>query len=102
MGVPTSFSSDTVQLPSNERVFELTGERATWLWVRTCAVSQCDCRSAFVVVTEAGREAVLQQGAVRGALDASRIQWQRGSSSACSGKSNHQIKFGRSVAILVY
>src|SRR5579859_5015951 len=70
---------------------------AAWLWVRTCAEPQCDCRSVFVVVTEAGREALLQQGAaVPGKLDASRTQWQLGSSSACSGKSNHQIKFGRS------
>lgn len=70
MGLTTSFSNDTVHLPSNERIFELTGNRATWLWVRTCAEPQCDCRSVFAVVTEAGREAVLQQGAAVRGVDA--------------------------------
>ena len=71
--------NDTAQLPSNERVLELRGERPTWLWVRTCAEPQCDCRSAFVVATEAGHEAALQQGAtVRDTLAAGSTQWEVG------------------------
>lgn len=69
------FSDDTVRLPSNERVVELGGERPTWLWIRTCAQPRCDCRSAFVVATDAGREALhAQSTAVRNALAAGETQ----------------------------
>lgn len=72
-------SNDTVRLPSNERVVELTGARPTWLWVRTCAESLCDCRSALIVTTDVGREALLEQGAVvRDALAAGATQWEVG------------------------
>lgn len=70
---------DAVRLPANERVVELRGERPTWLWVRTCAQPQCGCRSAFVVATDAGREALHEHGAaVRNALAAGATQWDVG------------------------
>jgi len=72
-------SNDTVRLPSNERVVELTGARPTWLWVRTCAEPLCDCRSALIVTTDVGREALLGQGAAaRDALAAGATQWELG------------------------
>jgi hypothetical protein len=68
-------TNDTLRLPSNERVVELTGAHPTWLWVRTCAEPQCDCRSALIVATDAEREALLEQGAVvRDALAAGATQ----------------------------
>lgn len=72
-------SDDTARLPSNERVVELRGERPVWLWIRTCPQPRCDCRSAFVVATDAGRGALQEQGAaVRNALAAGATQMEIG------------------------
>jgi hypothetical protein len=58
------------QLAANEALFELPGDTSTSLWVRTCEDPQCQCRSALVVVTDAGRDVLLKQAAiVRAAWD---------------------------------
>ncbi|MGH8217476.1 MAG: hypothetical protein ACREUT_02730 [Steroidobacteraceae bacterium] len=63
------------RLPPNEQVVALGGERPTWLWIRTCAHPRCDCRSAFVVASDAGAEALHEQAAaVRNALAAGASQ----------------------------
>jgi hypothetical protein len=52
------------QLAANEGLFELPGDASTSLWVRTCEDPQCQCRSALVVVTDAGRDVLLKQAAI--------------------------------------
>lgn len=51
-------------LAPNECVLELPGSPPTYLWARTCDMPRCDCRDAIVLVTDAGRQAVLEQAAV--------------------------------------
>lgn len=52
----------TVSRP-NEMVLELPGTTPAYMWVLTCDTPGCGCRTATVVVTDAGREAALKQGA---------------------------------------
>jgi len=55
-----------------EGLFELRGPTSTWVWVHTCPEPKCDCRSALVLSTPMGREALLSGGA------AVRDAWQTG------------------------
>lgn len=57
----------STQLAANEAVFELPGDQGgppTSMWVRTCEFPGCECGNICVLVTDAGREAVIQQGAL--------------------------------------
>lgn len=51
-------------LAANEAVFALPGDPATLLWVRTCEATDCDCRTAVAVATDAGRDLLLDQAAI--------------------------------------
>lgn len=53
----------TVQLAPSEGIYELAGERPTWIWAHTCPDSKCDCRAVLILATTEGREALLERGA---------------------------------------
>jgi hypothetical protein len=48
-------------LPLEDGLFALPGEVPTWIWAQTCAIADCACRSAFIVATPLGREALLDR-----------------------------------------
>lgn len=55
-------SGATVQLAPGEGVFELAGDRPTWIWAHTCPDAKCDCRSALILATDEGRDVLLERG----------------------------------------
>jgi hypothetical protein len=57
-------ADEASQLAANEALFDLPGDTSTSLWVRTCEDPQCQCRSALVVATDAGRDVLLKQAAI--------------------------------------
>ena len=59
----TSVKRDKVRLAPDDGVFELPGAEPAWIWVHTCPKPECECRSALVLATNAGRKVLLQRGA---------------------------------------
>lgn len=51
----------TCFLEPDDGVFELPGLPAAWIWVCTCAEPECDCRTAVVLATHDGRDALLER-----------------------------------------
>ena len=56
--------TDQAALTLQDGIFALPGEVPTWIWAQTCAVPKCDCRSAFIVATPLGREALLDRARI--------------------------------------
>lgn len=46
-----------------EGLLELPGSPEKWIWAFTCPTPGCDCRTAIVLTTDGGRDALLTQGA---------------------------------------
>ncbi len=59
-----SGTSNAVRLAPDDGLFDLPGGDPTWIWVHTCPDPECSCRSALVLATTAGRDALLERGAV--------------------------------------
>jgi hypothetical protein len=49
------------RLTVEDGLIELPGEEPTWIWAHTCSMPKCDCRSAFIVATSHGRQALLER-----------------------------------------
>jgi hypothetical protein len=54
-------STTAAPLPLEEGLFALPGEQPSWIWAQTCAIADCACRSAFLVATRLGRDALLER-----------------------------------------
>lgn len=55
---------EVAPLALEDGLFELPGTDTTWLWVQTCPVPKCSCRSALILAGARGRDALLEQAAV--------------------------------------
>lgn len=60
-GVP---ATEKIRLAPDDGVFELPAAESAWIWVHTCPMLKCACRSALVLATHEGREVLLERGAV--------------------------------------
>lgn len=48
---------------TDDGLFRLAGSDASWIWVHTCPIPRCPCRSALVLATHEGRETLETRGA---------------------------------------
>ncbi|CAE6865759.1 hypothetical protein R69746_08740 [Paraburkholderia aspalathi] len=53
----------TPGLSPNDGLFRLAGTDSSWIWVHTCPMPRCSCRSALVLATHEGRETLEARGA---------------------------------------
>jgi hypothetical protein len=51
-------------LTVEDGLFELPGREPTWIWAHTCPTPNCACRTALIVSTPRGREALLERARV--------------------------------------
>jgi len=59
--VDRALTDQAAALPLEDGLFALPGEVPTWIWAQTCAIAECACRSAFIVATSLGRQALLER-----------------------------------------
>lgn len=56
--------TEKIRLAPDDGVLELPATEPAWIWVHTCPMPKCECRSALVLATHEGREVLLERGAV--------------------------------------
>jgi hypothetical protein len=62
--VKTTIGRETTAQPLrlDEGLFELSGDEPLWIWAHTCTDPNCDCRDAFIVASNEGRDALIRYG----------------------------------------